>query len=359
MTIIFLIIISCFLFGIDDFFEPHFTVGGYGELHYNHKTIDDNSSTIGLDFHRFITFINYNFTEEWSIKSELELEHNFVSEGEGELELEQAYVNYHNGNWGFGAGVLLISAGILNETHEPPTFLSVERPDYNKYIIPTTWFGNGIHFYGSFSDFNIKLVIHEDLEGEKLLDWNIDENNDETIAGFSGGIRDGRGKGYKTSAYSWTKNLSTSYTAIQGLNVGGSYTVNNAPINNNKNNTIGVSLIEIHASYSANNIYSIFEYGMLALKHNDLDDMNGNGYYMDLGYNVAPLISFENNTLIPWVRYGGYTTDDSSDANMINIWKIGMTYKPIDKIVFKAEYGIDTKDEVKTKEFNIGIGYMF
>ena len=355
MKRMFLIIMSCFLFGTGDFFEPSFTVGGYGELHYNHKSIDDNSPTTELDFHRFITFVNYNFTEKWSFKSELELEHNFVAAGEGELELEQAYINYHNRNWGFGAGVVLISAGVINETHEPPTFLSVERPDYNKYIIPTTWFGNGVHLYGRFSNFNIKLVVHEDLEGEGLLDW----NDDGTVAGFSGGIRGGRGKGYKTTAYSWTKNLSASYTGIQGLKIGGSYTLNNAPIKNDKNNTIGVSLMEMHASYSANNIYTVFEYGMVALKHNNLGNMNGNGYYMDLGYNVAHLMGFEKDTLVPWVRYGSYTKDNSSDANTVNIWKIGMTYKPIDKIAFKTEYGIDTKDGSETKEFNIGIGYMF
>ena len=35
-------------------------------------------------------------------------------------------------------GVFLIPVGILNETHEPPTFYGVER-SVEKNIIPTTW----------------------------------------------------------------------------------------------------------------------------------------------------------------------------------------------------------------------------
>ena len=65
--------VFCFVFA-DEFFEPGFTVGGYGELHYENKTIGDADTTTKLDFHRFITFLNYNFTSEWSFKSELELE---------------------------------------------------------------------------------------------------------------------------------------------------------------------------------------------------------------------------------------------------------------------------------------------
>ena len=34
------------------------------------------------------------------------------------------------------AVVLLPTVGLINEYHEPPLFLSVERPLYNKYIIP-------------------------------------------------------------------------------------------------------------------------------------------------------------------------------------------------------------------------------
>ena len=171
----------------DEFFQPGSSIGGYGELHWNKANdADGNQNKNTMDFHRFIVYYGYNWTEKWSFKSEVELEHNnvIIGDAEGELELEQAYVNYHAGNWGFQGGVILPTAGLLNEYHEPPLFLSVERPNYSKYIIPTTWFGNGFAFYGNYSDFNFRLAIMEDLEGENIS---------------SSGIRDGRGKGFKTT----------------------------------------------------------------------------------------------------------------------------------------------------------------
>ena len=166
----------------NDFFEPGYSIGGYGELHWNKISNSDGNLTKNqMDFHRFIIYYGYNWTETWSFKSEVELEHNYVADGEGELELEQAFVNYHTDKWGFQGGVILPTAGLLNEYHEPPLFLSVERPLYSKYVIPTTWFGNGFAFYGKISDFGWRIVIMEDLDG----------------TGIGDGIRSGRGKGYK------------------------------------------------------------------------------------------------------------------------------------------------------------------
>ena len=151
-----------------DFLTSSTTVGGYGELHYN-KTITDDKTENMLDFHRFVLFYGHQWNDEWSFKAEVELEHNFVSDGEGELELEQAYVDYHFADYlGFQAGVILPSAGLINEYHEPPLFFGVERPEYHKYIIPTTWFGNGIAFYGNYSDFDYKFTVMEGFDADKI-----------------------------------------------------------------------------------------------------------------------------------------------------------------------------------------------
>ena len=130
----------------DEFIEDATTtIGGYGELHFDMEANDGDGK---LDFHRWILYVKHQFNTEWSMMSEIEIEHNMVySDGDGGyLAMEQAYLNYWNGNWGFRGGVLLVPAGITNEYHEPPTFMSVERPEYNKQIIPTTWFDNGFAF---------------------------------------------------------------------------------------------------------------------------------------------------------------------------------------------------------------------
>ena len=308
-----------------------------------------------MDFHRFIIYYGYNWTEKWTFKSEVELEHNMVGGDKddidetgttigyaGELELEQAFVNYHTDKWGFQGGVILPSVGLINEYHEPPLFLSVERPDYSKRIIPTTWFGNGFAFYGKFNDINWRIAMLEDLEGESISD----------------GIRSARGKGYKTTAYSWTKNLSTSYTGINGLRIGGSLTMNDAPIDNDKDNTVGVSLVEVNAKYDANNIVAVLEYGKISYKNNPSGYDSSSGYYLDLGYNIGSLLSCDGK-IIPWIRISNVARADGEASKTYDIFRTGLAYKPIETVAFKLDFGTVTKEDASTTDLNIGIGYNF
>ena len=244
----------------------------------------------------------------------------------GELELEQAFVNYHTEKFGLQAGVILPSVGLINEYHEPPLFVSVERPEYNKYVIPTTWFGNGFAVYGSMSGLNWRVALMEDMEGE----------------GIGAGIRSGRGKGYKTTAYDWVKNISLNYTGIAGLRIGGSYTMNNAPIDNNPDSTVSFGLAEANLRYDANNIYAVLEYGDISYKNNPNDYTSSGGYYLDLGYNVAGLVGLEGK-LMPWLRVSDYnrgTTDGTVNPDKhYSIQRFGLTYWPISNIAFKFDYG--------------------
>ena len=337
-------IIATLAMAQDDFFQPGYTIGGYGELHYNRAQNGNDDPTIKLDFHRFIIYYGYNWTEEWSFKSEVELEHNFVSGGNGELELEQAFVNYHSNLFGFQAGVILPSVGLLNEYHEPPLFISVERPEYSKYVIPTTWFGNGFALYGSMSGLNMRFVLMEDMEGE----------------GIGAGIRSGRGKGYKTTAYDWVKNISVNYTGIAGLRIGGSYTMNNAPIDNNPDSTVSFGLGEFNLKYDANNIYAVMEYGNISYENNPSGYTSSGGYYLDLGYNVAGFVGLEGR-LIPWFRYSDYNRGNDNADKHYTIQRFGLTYWPISSVVFKFDYGThqtESADDVKT-QINVGVGYNF
>ena len=352
-------VISAIIFAQDDFFEPGYSIGGYGELHYNQSKVGDNDPTKKMDFHRFIIYYGYNWTEKWSFKSEVELEHNYVASGGydlvdstntgyGELELEQAFVNYHGDNFGFQAGVILPSVGLLNEYHEPPLFVSVERPEYNKYVIPTTWFGNGFAVYGSFTGLNFRFAFLEDMNGESI----------------GAGIRSARGKGYKTTAYSWTKNISAYYTGIAGLRVGGSYTTNDAPINNDPNSKVSFGLGEFNLKYDANKIYGVLEFGNISYKDNPDGYTSSGGYYLDLGYDIKDFVGLEGK-LMPWVRYSDYnrgTTDGSVNPDKhYTIQRFGLTYWPIANVVFKMDFGThktESSDDAKT-QFNLGVGYNF
>ena len=395
-------LMTCFI-SADEFFEPTTSIGGYGEMHFDMEANDGDGK---LDFHRFIIYYKHQFTPKWSMMSEIEVEHNMVGSSAalgykgGYLAMEQAHLNYWTGTWGFKGGVLLVPSGIINEYHEPPTFMSVERPEYAKYIIPTTWFDNGFAFYGTLMDnFNWNVTFTGDLDGDDI----------------SNGIRSSREKGHYSKASNWTKTIQGSWTGMTGLKVGGSMTMNDAPatplmasdydadvdngdgtwggytsncgVNEDQacNNSIardvvGVTLTEFNATYSANNFYARMEYGMIDYTNNihqvketsdnGTEDYEGDdyeyytgalyeyesssGYYFDLGYDIAPLIGCGDETnLYLWTRMSSYNRDDNADAKDITLF--GVTYKPTNNISFKFETGTADDDDV----MRVGLGYMF
>ncbi|GAB4299266.1 MAG: FlxA-like family protein [Ignavibacteriaceae bacterium] len=332
-----------------DFFEPTTTIGGYGELHYNNDKVENEDYKSTLDFHRFVIFLGHNWTEKFSFRAELELEHNFVEEGQGELELEQAFVNYHHSNYlGVQAGVLLVGAGLINEYHEPPRFLSVERPVYHNLIIPTTWFGNGAAVYGSTEGMEYRFTLMEGLNSDKISS--------------SSAIRSARQKGFKADAENFLYNFKLDYTNLPGFRIGGSFTYNNA---NGDSTNIAVSLAEFHAQYQAHNIYGVFEFGNISYSNGDLKASRG--FYADLGYDVGSLIC-DNQKLIPFVRYSDINTSADTESggvseDVFHFTEIlfGISYLPIDNVAIKIDYNQrDYKGGgITTNSLNLGVGYMF
>lgn len=339
------------------FFQASSQIGGYGEMHYNQTIDEGGNSSANLDFHRFVIFYSHAWSEKWSFKSEIELEHNFVKNGQGELELEQAFVDYHHSTgFGFQAGVLLPSVGLINEYHEPPLFFGVERPTYSKYIIPTTWFGNGASIYGSLKGFDYRLVLMEGLDGTKFSP--------------SSGIRSGRQKGYKAEATHPLVNLRLDTRQINGLLIGGSVSTMQAPDTlNGKNITNPTSLMELHAQFTAAGIYLTAEFGQISYGEpaavNDVS--SATGYYIDLGYDLGNILPI-NGQLIPWIRYNDVNTAASTNGSDESIvsdyhkteWLVGLQFKPISEVVFKLDYGKSTPENGSaTTSFNMGVGYMF
>ncbi len=350
----FFILCSFFLFGFltvlkgqDDFFEPGTTIGGYGELHFNKSKNEIGNIKNTLDFHRFVLFVSHGFSEKWSFKSEVELEHNIVEENQGALELEQAYIDYHFSNYlGFQAGVVLPSVGILNELHEPPTFFGVERPEYHKYIIPTTWFGNGLAVYGNYHDFDYKITVMEGLNSDKFS--------------FSSGIRSGRQEGFKSNADNLLYNLRVNYLGFQNILFGSSFTYNKAKGDSTE---IPVFLIEAHFQANFNDLILRGEAGNINYSTGTLK--SSFGYYFDLGYDLSRLFKIDWS-IVPFFRFTEYNASERvrntlNVSNGVTKWMFGLTVKPLNEIVLKFDYAErNMKKETGTEKlFNLGVGYMF
>jgi len=150
------------------------------------------------------------------------------------------------------------------------------------------------------------------------------------------------------------------YTAISGLRVGGSLTLNDAPIDNEPDTSISIQMFEINAKYSANNIYVVFEYGQNSFEGNNFTSplKTSSGYYVDIGYNIGEM--FNTNKLIPWFRVSNVSKNVDIDAKNADYMRFGLTWWPIDNIAFKMDYGtIKSDSDNSTTQINLGIGYNF
>jgi hypothetical protein len=216
---------------------------GYGEFNYNR--FRDAERTSKADVRRFVIGFGHRFNDRLSFNSEVELEHAVASaEDRGEIEIEQAYLNYQFSDaLNVKGGLFLIPLGILNLTHEPPTYYGVERNEVETRIIPTTWRELGVGLHG--------------LLGGHGLRYDVG-----VTTGFNTGKLDdpntGIGSGHQEGAQADARDLSV-YGALNyqrpGLLAGGGVFTGNTGQNGQANAALrGVparlTLWDLHVKYS-------------------------------------------------------------------------------------------------------------
>ena len=321
------------------------TVGGYGELHYNNLSNSDNSKEKKeLDLHRFVIFVNHEFNDDIRFFSEFEIEHAFIKDTEdgssnGEVEVEQAYVQFDIGeNSKIDAGVFLIPVGILNETHEPPTFYGVERNPVEKNIIPATWWEGGAMLSGHYdSGFSYDLALTSGLDGGTDID-----------------IRDGRQKTSKANADNLAATGRIKYTGIRGLELAATVQLQDDMTQDSSDNIDGATLVEAHARWNIADFTLTGLYGRWDIDGADaLADQKDiqDGGYIEASYKVNPKfgIFVRQNE---WDNGGtGETSESQTD--------IGFNYWPHENVVLKADYQAQNDAAGDLDGFNLGVGYQF
>jgi len=188
------------------------TVGGYGDVQYTNSTGPNTPGEVNVK--RFVIYLAHGFNDRLSLHSEIEIEDAKVESSDpvGEVALEQVFLDYRLTGWlTLRTGLVLVPVGIINETHEPPTFNGVARPSFDQDVIPTTWREIGVGAVGT-------------IPGGSGLSYRLYLLNGIRAAGFSedGGIREGSGEGQEASFGnpSLTGRLEW---ARPGLTVGGSF----------------------------------------------------------------------------------------------------------------------------------------
>jgi len=271
---------------------------------------------------------------------------------------------------GVRAGLMLVPVGIINPTHEPPTFNGVERPNVEKYLIPSTWRESGIGLYGSTkSGLSYNAYI---MAGLKPNDINADE-----------GIREARQSGFESSTANVAFAGRLDYRAGLNLTFGASYYVSTLESEIEDGNAEAISsldgalfnLVEGHVLYQKNRFEAR---GLLVYsginQARDLNTAFGKGAgqsqfggYGELAYDILPFFApATTQKLFAFGRYENYDTQFTTDLTFDNPennrtdYTFGFTYKPSSRVAFKADYQLLTSAGNKDiQQLNLGVGYNF
>lgn len=316
-------------------------LGGYGELHYNGGDTDD------VDFHRFVLFASHQFNDRIRMFSELELEHAFSGTGIGEVELEQAFIEYDiNDETRARTGLFLLPLGILNETHEPPTFFGVERNPVEKNIIPTTWWEAGLGVTGQMgAGLSYDLALHSGLEVP--------------IAGSKAFlVRSGRQKVAKATAKDPAVTARLKWTGLPGIELAASgqwqRDITQGALN------AEAFLFETHANIHRG------PFGLRALYARwDIDGpiVELIGRDKQYGWYVEPSYRFETNIgeMGLFTRFSQWDNEAGNGlSSQFQQIVMGLNFWPHPDVVLKVDYELQ-RNAAKSDDnlLNLGVGFQF
>ena len=323
------------------------SIGGYGELHYNN--IDSNNGDSDeIDFHRFVLYFNHEFSDRVKFFSEFELEHSLASsDGPGEVELEQAYVDVAlKDNMSARAGLFLVPVGILNETHEPPTFYGVERNDVENIILPSTWWEAGASLHGYF---------------ENGISWDLAMHSGLAMPTDGGGafrVRSGRQKVAEALASDPAYTARLRYTGVPGLELAASYQYQSDPSQVAGDGLDSGQLFTAHAnwqrgSFGLRALYGGWKFDGAAVEAADADRQHG--WYVEPSYRLTQ----------DWGIYARYEDLDGARArDKFTQNEFGINYWLTEGVVLKMDYRNRDHELVdeQGRDFSaidLGFGYAF
>jgi len=335
--------------------------GGYGEMHYNQIKGDDLEKR-GIDFHRLVIFMGYDFSDSARFVSELEIEHAVSSASKaGEVEVEQAYLEFDLGTqrkMQLKTGIVLMPIGIVNETHEPATFYGVERPIIETVLIPSTWWAGGVMFsQQTQSGISYDLFVSEGL---KTADPNANSANDPfDIKGGKQKTTSTAGQGGKADAFDLAMTGRIKYTGVAGLELA-AYAQYQPDLDQSAKISYAdaATLIGGHAIYEMGSVTMTGLYARWMLEgaqakaaKKDTQD----GGYVEVSYQPTE----------KWGVFARQSSWQKKVGERASQTDIGVNYWPLPDVVFKADYQVvgefasrDTDSGITTKAyaFNLCMG---
>lgn len=330
--------------------------GGYGELHMNQlkNKKPGGTDTETMDLHRFVLYMGHAFNDNVRFFSELEVEHALAGDGTvpngsaakpGEVELEQAYLDFTvNDSLSARAGLFMLPVGIINETHEPPTFYGVERNPVETNIIPATWWEGGASVTARLGNgFTLDGAVTSGLS---------------TTAAKSYKPRDGRQKVANAKALDPAYTARLKWTGMPGVELAGTVQYQ-SDITQGTDVTAGSATL-----YEAHAVVNKGAFGVRALYAGWKLDGSGplsigankqNGWYVEPSWKASEQWGvFARHS--SWDNAAGNATDSKFSQT-----DVGVNFWPHPDVVVKLDYQ-NQKAPTGQNELggiNVGLGYQF
>jgi hypothetical protein len=320
---------------------------------------------------RAVVYLGYKFDEHFLLNTELEYENAVVaSDKNGEAEVEFAYIDYMRSRAvNVRAGLVLIPLGLVNQLHEPTTFLGARRPDVEQRIIPSTWRELGFGLYGQAGPVNYYAYM---VNGLNAAGYSADE-----------GIREGSQEGSEALAKNWAFAGRLDYTRTAGLVVGASVFSGDAgqgrKTPSGRTVHAATTVWDAHADWRWRGLWLR---GLYAASHigeadlvNALNGLEGDesvgsrqeGWYFQAAFDLLSLKPGSKAGLLPYLRYERYDTQahvpagyERNPANENRELTVGLAFKPIDPLIVKADWQ-QRRNAAHTgvNQWNIALGYLF
>jgi hypothetical protein len=349
---------------------PDTVLSSYGEIQYARPSRHTQDTT--ADVGRFVIGFSHRFDERNKVVAELEVEHAVSSaDDHGEVEVEQAYVEHQlTDAVSAKAGLFLIPAGLLNESHEPTAYYGVFRNHVETAIIPTTWREIGIG--GTWRGDNGITLDAGLTTGFDLSKW--DPDSEEGLESPLGSIHQ---EGQLAHARNLAAYAAVNWRGIPGLQVGGSAFHGGAGHGQDfAGRDAKVSLYEGHARWTpgAWDLSALYARGHISNTQALNETFAGApflvpqsfyGWYVQGAYRLWTSGAM---TLAPFARYERYNTAKSFASlpeglapdvpRDSKVTTAGVNFWLHPGIVLKADYqwfpGESTRNQL-----DLGVGYSF
>lgn len=346
------------------------TLGGYGEIHYTNPSGRNTPAEINL--RRFVVYLAHTFTDRLAFRSELELEDAKIEGGSsgGEVALEQAFLDYRlSDRITLRTGLVLAPVGIINETHEPPTFNGVDRPAFDHDVIPTTWRELGLGVVGT-------LPLAEGLSYRFYLVNGLRADGFADAEGVRGGRQEGREASFAnpsvTGRLEWVR---------PGLRLGGSFWYGGTTAGDTLLGTgsfdAPVTVLSADGRYERDGVSLRGVIATIAV--GDAEQINAlyassvgsriSGGYLEGAYDLLRvLVPQSAQRLNAFVRHERYDTHAGLPAGTTRnpelarrITTFGLAYKPTWNTAFKGDYEVrrTAAGTAEGETLRLGVGYQF